>query len=108
MDHSHAGVQHDETAFYVYAERGRRVPATLDTDLAQLGGEALRGLRSGTSYKDCSAGLLVGARDALQRGALAGPCLTDDDDESLRGTRDPDGSLLLAGKLTAARRNANC
>jgi hypothetical protein len=105
MDHRHPGIQHNESAFDVDAERGRRIPATLDTNLVQLGGEALRGLRAGTCYKDVPPGLLVSARDTLKRRALTGPRLTDHDHEPLIGTRDPDRSLLLTRKLTTTRRN---
>jgi hypothetical protein len=105
MDYRHAGVQHNESTLDVDAERGGRVPATLDTDLVQFGGKAFCGLRAGTCYKDRPASLLVGTRDTLQCRALPGPCLTNDDNEPLIGTRDSDCSLLLTRKLTAALRN---
>jgi hypothetical protein len=99
MDHRHPGIHDYEAALDIHAKRGRRIPATLDADLFQFGGEAFRGLRAGARYKDRSAGMLVCASDRLQRRALTGPGLSDHNHKPLIGTRDPDRSLLLAGKL---------
>jgi hypothetical protein len=105
MDHGHPRIEDNESAFDVDAERGRGVPAPFDADFVEFGGEAFRGLRPCTRYKDRPSGLLVCARDTLQRRALPGPCLPDHDNEPLVRTGDPDRSLLLTRKLTAALRN---
>jgi hypothetical protein len=105
MDHRHPGVQHNETALNVDAERGRRIAATLDTNLVEFTGESFRGLRTSTGYKDRPAGPLVGARDTLKRSALPRPRLTDHDNEPPIGARHPDRSLLLTRKLTTTRLN---
>ena len=105
MDDRHPGVQHNETALDVHAERGRRIAATLNTHLTQLCGEPLRSLRPRTCYKDGPPGLLVRARDTLQRSALPCSCLTDHDDQPLLRTRHPDRTLLLSRERTATLRD---